>query len=152
MYSCIPAATDQNALGIAGHRREHSSQADLMVLISQYLPDTEAPTFTVVPISRDVDGRNYPSLEANLNTQYTRAMAYPTPVTYCYCNSGGSVEVSPSREPDPCDWTGSTSGSTNTCSTNPASRRSAWSTSKGRISLWNMRPLRVTCSRCQVRV
>ena len=53
-----------------------------MVFITPYRPDAQAAFFIVVPISRDVDGRNDLCLGANLNTQYTGAMAYPTPVTY----------------------------------------------------------------------
>ena len=71
-YSYVPAT---NALGLAGYRHERLSQADLMVFTTQYRPgEAEAATFTAVPISRDMYGRNHLSLGENLNTQYTRAM------------------------------------------------------------------------------
>ena len=56
MYAYVPAATDQNALWIAGYGHEHPSQEDLMEFITQYGPDAEAVAFTVVPISHDLDG------------------------------------------------------------------------------------------------
>ena len=40
----VPAATDQNVLGIAGYQNEYPSQADLTAFMTEYRTDAAAVT------------------------------------------------------------------------------------------------------------
>ena len=97
-------------------------------------------------------GTFYISPGTNLNTQYTGAMAYPTPVACYYSYSGGSVEVSPGREPGPHGSTGYLEWLDYVLGQSSIQTVSLGTICKRRISLRNMRRLCVTCSRYSVRL
>ncbi|KAH9165579.1 subtilisin-like protein [Lactarius sanguifluus] len=85
-----PAATDRNKLGIAGFLGDSPSIDDLEQFMTEYRTDgADTATFDVVLISGGVYDPDNPSVEGNLNMQYTEAMAFPTPHTY-YSTGGGS--------------------------------------------------------------
>jgi tripeptidyl-peptidase-1 len=78
----IPAATDQNVLGIIGIRNEYPSPVDLAAFMSRYRSNGADATYTVEHVNGGGYDPNHPSAEANVDIQYTTAMAYPTPLVF----------------------------------------------------------------------
>ncbi|KAF8259523.1 subtilisin-like protein [Lactarius quietus] len=74
-----PAATDQNVLGIAGFNGQYPSPADLTSFMKQYRTDAVSATFTVNQIEKNKYDPTNPGDEANLDIQWSQAIAYPTP-------------------------------------------------------------------------
>ncbi|KAH9015769.1 subtilisin-like protein [Lactarius deliciosus] len=90
----VPAATDRNKLGITGLIGDSPSPDDLKRFMTEYRTDgAGTATFDVVLVNGGRYDPNTPSVEGNLDMQYTAAMAFPTPLTY-YSTGGGS-------DPDP---------------------------------------------------
>jgi tripeptidyl-peptidase-1 len=98
-YGYTPAATDRNVLGIAGLLNDYPSQEDLTAFMTQYRDDAEDATFTSVMINGGYP--NHPTLGASLDTQYSGAIAYPTPIIYY--TIGGTPQRSPNGGPGPND-------------------------------------------------
>ncbi|KAH9035165.1 subtilisin-like protein [Lactarius deliciosus] len=85
----VPLATDRNVLGVAGYLRDYPSPDDLREFMNEYRSDATSATYSVVKIKGGgYDPRN-PTIEANLNMQYTSAIAYPTP--HIFYSTGGWV-------------------------------------------------------------
>ncbi|KAI9448987.1 subtilisin-like protein [Lactarius psammicola] len=87
-----PAATDRNVLGIVGYHGDYPSQDDLATFMREYRTDGVDARFTLVRIrDRNLPGKPQPNpnQEANVDIQYTEAIAYPTPhIYYSTVNSG----------------------------------------------------------------
>ncbi|KAH9035784.1 subtilisin-like protein [Lactarius pseudohatsudake] len=97
-FAYVPAATDRNVLGIAGYNGEYPSPQDLGWFMSGFRADARDPAFTVEKVNGGGYDPSQPGIEANLDMQYTQAMAYPTP--HVYYSTGGSMHwTPPSNEP-----------------------------------------------------
>ncbi|KAH9167147.1 subtilisin-like protein [Lactarius sanguifluus] len=77
--SYVPLATDRNMLGVAGYLSDWPSPDDLRQFMNQYRSDATSATYSVVKIHGGGYDPSNPTTEANLNMQYTSAIAYPTP-------------------------------------------------------------------------
>ncbi|KAH8983898.1 subtilisin-like protein [Lactarius hatsudake] len=77
-----PAAADRNALGIVGILNEYPSPEDLAMFLSDYRTDATDAALTVVQVNGGGYDPTNPAPESNLDTQYTVAMTYPTPVIF----------------------------------------------------------------------
>ncbi|KAH9168520.1 subtilisin-like protein [Lactarius sanguifluus] len=75
----VPLAADQNVLGIAAYQADYPSPDDLRRFMNQYRFDATSATYSVVKIKGGGYDPSNPTIEANLNIQYTSAIAYPTP-------------------------------------------------------------------------
>ena len=93
MVEHFPAATDKNKLGVVGYGNEYPSSVDLREFLTQFRTDAAAAEPTIETIYRHYRGQL--SRQANLDIQYTLALAYPTPVIY-YMGTGNGVKVMPS--------------------------------------------------------
>ncbi|KAH8990414.1 subtilisin-like protein [Lactarius hatsudake] len=97
-FAYVPAATDRNVLGIAGYNDEYPSPQDLGWFMSAFRSDVKAPAFTVEKVNDGKYDPSKPGIEANLDMQYTQAIAYPTP--HVYYSTGGTLHwTPPSNEP-----------------------------------------------------
>ncbi|KAF8263390.1 subtilisin-like protein [Lactarius quietus] len=83
----VPAAADRNVLGIAGFARQYPSPQDLKIFMKEYRTDGEDATYTVERVNGGGYDPSNPGEEANLVTQYSEAIAYPTPLIY-YSTAG----------------------------------------------------------------
>ncbi|KAH9160140.1 subtilisin-like protein [Lactarius sanguifluus] len=86
-----PAALDRNVIGIAAYDGQYPSQKDLGLFMTEFRTPGEDATFSVVQVQGGGDNPDTPGVEANLDTQYTGAMTYPT------TNVFYSIGVSPER-------------------------------------------------------
>ncbi|KAH9168146.1 subtilisin-like protein [Lactarius sanguifluus] len=87
-----PAAVDRNVIGIAGYGGEYPSPKDLGLFMTEFRTEGEDATFSVVQVQGG-GGNNpdIPGAEANVNTQYTGAITYPT--TNVFYSTGGAPET-----------------------------------------------------------
>ncbi|KAH9011972.1 subtilisin-like protein [Lactarius deliciosus] len=85
--SYVPSATDQNVLGAAGYLSDYPSPDDLREFMNEYRSDATDATYSVVKIKGGGYDPSNPANEANLNIQYTSAIAYPT--TRIFYSLGG---------------------------------------------------------------
>jgi tripeptidyl-peptidase-1 len=74
----VPAATNQNALGLVGFMNDSPSPTDLTTFMTNFRTDGVGATYTVTYINDGVYNPSDPHFDANLNMQYAQAMAYPT--------------------------------------------------------------------------
>ncbi|KAH9036769.1 subtilisin-like protein [Lactarius deliciosus] len=88
----MPAAMDRNALGIVGMLNEYPSPEDLATFMSIYRSDGTNAAITVVQVNGGGYDPTNPTSEANLDTQYATAMAYPTPVIF-YSTGRGPADT-----------------------------------------------------------
>jgi tripeptidyl-peptidase-1 len=95
----VPAATVQNVLGIVGLENEYPSQMDLTAFMTHFRADAVAATvrLTIELVNDGEEFENDPDRQANLDTQYSGAMTYPTPVIYY--TIGGDREIAPNLAP-----------------------------------------------------
>jgi len=98
----VPAATDKNSLGVLGLMNEYPSQADLTKFMTDFRNDARAATFTVEQVNGGGNDPSNPGMEANVDIQYTGAMAYPTPLIY-YSTGGYGRWSAATGEPLPGD-------------------------------------------------
>ncbi|KAH9035172.1 subtilisin-like protein [Lactarius deliciosus] len=84
----VPFAADRNVLGIVGFRGNYPSPGDLRQFMNEYLFDATSAAYSVVEIKGGGYDPGKPDPEANLNMQYTSAMAFPTP--RIFYSTGGS--------------------------------------------------------------
>ena len=96
-----PAATDRNMLGIAGFGNGNPSLIDGWWFTRRFRADAIAPTVIVVPVNGGVNFQTPASETGNLDTQYSVALTYPTPILYY--TIGGRKQLLPSGEPELSD-------------------------------------------------
>ncbi|KAH9059093.1 subtilisin-like protein [Lactarius vividus] len=80
-WGYTPTAMDKNLLGIVGLNGQYPSQWDLWAFMDKYRYGAYA-TFTIVEVNGGGYDASNPHYEANLDVQYTEAMAYPTPLNF----------------------------------------------------------------------
>ncbi|KAH9054085.1 subtilisin-like protein [Lactarius deliciosus] len=100
-FAYVPTAADRNTLGIFGFRKEYPSQTDLTVFMTHFRSDVPTPSlasFTVELVNGGEYDSGNPGDEANLDVQYTSAMAYPTPIIF-YSIGGTGKWVTNTGEP-----------------------------------------------------
>ncbi|KAH9160524.1 subtilisin-like protein [Lactarius sanguifluus] len=85
--SYVPLAAGWNLLGIAGYLGDWPSLDDLTQFMNRYRSDATSATYRVVQIKGGGYDPSNPAIEANLNIQYTSAIAYPT--THVFYSTGG---------------------------------------------------------------
>ncbi|KAH8990957.1 subtilisin-like protein [Lactarius akahatsu] len=83
----VPSAADHNVLGVAGYLGDWPSPDDLREFMNQYRSEATEATYNVVKINGGGYDSSHPTIEANLNIQYTSAIAYPTP--HIFYSTGG---------------------------------------------------------------
>ncbi|KAH9176752.1 subtilisin-like protein [Lactarius sanguifluus] len=76
--SYVPIAADRNALGVVGFLDDYPNPDDLRQFMNEYRFDATSATYTVAQIKGGGYDPGNPGVEANLNMQYTSAMAFPT--------------------------------------------------------------------------
>ncbi|KAH8987026.1 subtilisin-like protein [Lactarius akahatsu] len=84
----VPLAASWNVLGVAGYNGDWPSLDDLRQFMNQYRFDATDATYRVVQINGGGYDPSNPATEANLNMQYTSAIAYPT--THIFYSTGSS--------------------------------------------------------------
>ncbi|KAH8980540.1 subtilisin-like protein [Lactarius akahatsu] len=87
----VPAATDRNVLGVTGFLKSYPSPADLREFMSECREDAIGATFEVVQINGGEYDPSKPDSEANLDLQYTQAIAFPTP--HIFYSTGGDISI-----------------------------------------------------------
>ncbi|KAH9029515.1 subtilisin-like protein [Lactarius pseudohatsudake] len=85
----VPLAAGWNMLGVAGYDGDWPSLDDLGLFMDEYRFDAIDATYRVVQIEGGGYNPNNPDIEANLNMQYTSAIAYPT--THIFYSTGKST-------------------------------------------------------------
>jgi len=90
-----PAATDRNMLGIVGFFGDYPSPADLTAFMREYRSDAADAMFTVEQVNNGGYDPTDPHEEANMDTQYAEAMAYPTPLIFYSAGKGPSGKKDP---------------------------------------------------------
>ncbi|KAI9451126.1 subtilisin-like protein [Lactarius psammicola] len=93
----VPAATDRNKIGIGGFLNEYPSPVDLRTYMTAHRTDAVGVGYRVAVINGGGYDPRRPSIEGNLNMQWTQAMAYPTPLIFY--STGGIVRMQPNNEP-----------------------------------------------------
>ncbi|KAH9031404.1 subtilisin-like protein [Lactarius deliciosus] len=88
MSRYVPLAAGWNMLGVAGFLGNWPSLDNLRQFMNQYRSDATDATYRVVQINGGGYDPSNPATEANLNMQYTSAIAYPT--THIFYSTGGS--------------------------------------------------------------
>ncbi|KAH9011974.1 subtilisin-like protein [Lactarius deliciosus] len=86
--SYVPLAAGRNMLGVAGYRGDWPSPDDLREFMNHYRSDATSATYRVVQIKGGGYDPSKPTTEANLNIQYTSAIAFPT--THIFYSTGNS--------------------------------------------------------------
>ncbi|KAF8259707.1 peptidase S8/S53 domain-containing protein [Lactarius quietus] len=84
----VPKAADRNMIGVVGYAEQYTSPGDLEKFMLEFRSDGEDATFVVEPVNGGMYNPNQPGDEANLDIQYTEAIAYPTR-HILYSNGGG---------------------------------------------------------------
>ncbi|KAJ7780215.1 peptidase S8/S53 domain-containing protein [Mycena maculata] len=96
--SYVPRATGTNKLGITGYLEEFANDADLQTFFKDFLPADVGTTFTHVQVNGGLNTQSDPGVEANLDIQYSLAIAVPTPATF-YSTGGSPPFVADSNTP-----------------------------------------------------
>ncbi|KAH9175812.1 subtilisin-like protein [Lactarius sanguifluus] len=84
----VPLAAGWNMLGVAGYNGDWPSPDDLREFMNEYRFDATDATYRLVQINGGGYNPSNPTNEANINIQYTSAIAYPT--TNIFYSTGGS--------------------------------------------------------------
>jgi tripeptidyl-peptidase-1 len=87
-----PAATNQNELGIVGYNNEHPDPWNLYLFMEKFRADATDATPALEVIDDNYQGQA--GRQADLDVEYTLALAYPTPVIY-YRGTGNGVQLEP---------------------------------------------------------
>ncbi|KAH9015098.1 subtilisin-like protein [Lactarius pseudohatsudake] len=90
----VPLAADRNVLGVAAYIGDYASPSDLRQFMNEYRFDATSATYSVVMIKGGGYDPSNPTIEGNLNMQYTSAIAYPTPHIF-YSTGGLNVKGDP---------------------------------------------------------
>ncbi|KAH9010126.1 hypothetical protein EDB84DRAFT_1655666 [Lactarius hengduanensis] len=104
-FTYVPTAADRNTLGVFGFRKDYPSKTDLTMFMTYFRSDVQPPslaTFTVELVNGGRYEPNNPTIEANIDVQYTSAMAYPTPIIF-YSIGGSEKWSTDGGEPLPGD-------------------------------------------------
>jgi len=96
----VPAATDNNMLGVVGYDDSYPNQADLKTFMNEFSDSAEAAIYKVAQVNGGGNDPSDPGDEATVNIQYTTAMAHPTPLTFY--STGGHLAIW-KNEPAPGD-------------------------------------------------
>ncbi|KAH9035159.1 subtilisin-like protein [Lactarius deliciosus] len=91
----VPFAADRNVLGVVGLLGDYPNTDDLRQFMNQYRFDATSATYSVMQIKGGGYDPSNPTTEANLNMQYTSAIAFPTP--HIFYSTGGSNTVGDDR-------------------------------------------------------
>ncbi|KAH9029489.1 subtilisin-like protein [Lactarius pseudohatsudake] len=83
----VPSAVDHNVLGVVGLLGDYPNPDDLRQFMNEFRFDATSATYSVVQIKGGGYNPSNPTVEANLNIQYTSAIAYPTP--HIFYSTGG---------------------------------------------------------------
>ncbi|KAH9013167.1 subtilisin-like protein [Lactarius deliciosus] len=105
-FAYVPTAADRNALGVFGYQKQYPSETDLNKFMTYFRSDVQPAslaTFTVELVNGGEYDPDNPGEEANIDVQYSSAMAYPTPIIFY--STGGKGKVSESGVPLPGDMT-----------------------------------------------
>jgi tripeptidyl-peptidase-1 len=94
-FAYVPIATHRNTLGIVGVNNEYPSPTDLRAFLTFFRPDAVTATYTVEHVNNGGYDPSHPAAQANLNMQYTQAIAYPTP--NIYYSTGGQLSWMPAN-------------------------------------------------------
>ncbi|KAH9056382.1 subtilisin-like protein [Lactarius vividus] len=86
-----PLEMGYNAIGILGFNDEYPSYTDLTQFMTDFRQDAVAATFTVQQVNGGGFNPNQPGQEANVDTQWTEAIAYPIP--HIFYSTGGSLQI-----------------------------------------------------------
>ncbi|KAH9012331.1 hypothetical protein EDB85DRAFT_2296732 [Lactarius pseudohatsudake] len=92
-------------LVVFGFRKDYPSKTDLTMFMTYFRSDVQPPslaTFTVELVNGGRYEPNNPTIEANIDVQYTSAMAYPTPIIF-YSIGGLEKWLTDGGEPLPRD-------------------------------------------------
>ncbi|KAH9015093.1 subtilisin-like protein [Lactarius pseudohatsudake] len=92
--SYVPLAAGRNVLGVVGYLNDWPSPDDLRQFMNQYRSDATSATYSVVQIKGGGYDPSNPTSEADLNMQYTSAIAYPTPHIF-YSTSSSAAQGDP---------------------------------------------------------
>ncbi|KAH9161633.1 peptidase S8/S53 domain-containing protein [Lactarius sanguifluus] len=94
-YTYKPTALTKNAIGILGYSNEFPSPTDLAMFMAVFRSDSDLDdvTFTVETVNGGQYDPSWPGVEANIDVQYTQAIAYPTP--QIFYSIGGKLTWSP---------------------------------------------------------
>ncbi|KAH9056343.1 subtilisin-like protein [Lactarius vividus] len=90
--SYVPLAADQNMLGVTGYIGDYPSLDDLRQFMNEYRSDATSATYSVVQINGGGYNPSNPTSSANLDIQYTSAIAYPTPLIF-YSTGGSDTDT-----------------------------------------------------------
>ncbi|KAH8979432.1 subtilisin-like protein [Lactarius akahatsu] len=90
-YTYQPTALTQNTIGVLGYGHDFPSPTDLDLFMSMFRPgsDPDGVTFTVELVNGGEYDPSWPGFEANLDLQYSQAIAYPTP--HIFYSVGGQL-------------------------------------------------------------
>lgn len=81
-FAYVPAAADQNEIGVVGLKNMYPSRTDLKAFMGAYRADAITATFAVDQVNNGGDNPEQPGEEANGNIQYSASIAFPTPLTF----------------------------------------------------------------------
>ncbi|KAF8258635.1 subtilisin-like protein [Lactarius quietus] len=87
----VPAATDKNALGVAGYLKDYPSPFDLAMFMGEYREDAIDVSYNVEQVNGGEYDPSQPTLEGSLDLQYSEGIAYPTPITFYSIGGGPST-------------------------------------------------------------
>jgi tripeptidyl-peptidase-1 len=99
-FAYVPAAADQNELGVVGLNNMYPSPKDLKAFMGAYRADAVAAAFTVDQVNNGGNNPEQPGEEANGNIQYCASIAFPTPLTF-YSIGGTSMWLGPEDDNEP---------------------------------------------------
>ncbi|KAJ7230500.1 peptidase S8/S53 domain-containing protein [Mycena pura] len=95
----VPKASATNKLGIAGYLEEFANDAGWTpTFFKSFRPDAAGAKLTHVQVNGGLNTQSDPGVEANLDTQYTEAISFPTPNTY-YSTGGSPPFITDSNTP-----------------------------------------------------
>ncbi|EMD34382.1 hypothetical protein CERSUDRAFT_107569 [Gelatoporia subvermispora B] len=102
------AANKGNRIGIAGYLEQFVNFADLQTFFTMFRPDAVGANVTVISVDGGLNDQTMPGDEANLDTQYTEGLTFPTPNVY-YTTPGTAPTINdsvtpPQRDEPYIDW------------------------------------------------
>ncbi|KAF8262652.1 peptidase S8/S53 domain-containing protein [Lactarius quietus] len=78
----VPTAANWNVIGVAGFKSEYPSPEDLMIFMKEYRADGSFATYTVVLVKDGAYDPSNPSMEPNIDIQFSFGIAYPARVIF----------------------------------------------------------------------
>jgi tripeptidyl-peptidase-1 len=89
----VPNATEMNVVGIAGYLGMYPRKDDIDPFMEKYRPDAVGKRFDVVQINGGGYSTGDPSLEGDVNMEYSLAMTYP--IDHVFYSTGGEPPFIP---------------------------------------------------------